>query len=113
MPISGGLTPLTGFPGTITGLNQSSYEETIGARKVERINNESNETGAVVVTGPFVDITIGATVLAASAPAYRMSSTLAYNAVNYRVLNTASTSTRTLRRLNFTARKEGSMTYSV
>jgi hypothetical protein len=113
MPISGGLTPLTGFPGTITGITQQSVEETNGARKTERVKNESNETGAVVFTGLFKDVSISGTVLDAYAGALRMSSEFAYNAVNYRATAVSRSKTRTLSRLNLTGRKEASMTYSL
>jgi len=109
----GSTTPLTGFPGTIAGVTQESYEESAGARKIERVKNESNETAAVVVTGRHTDLSIVAHLLATYAATYKVSSVIAYNAINYRVTSVSKVKSPTLTRLNLSMRKEASMTYSV
>jgi hypothetical protein len=113
MPINdGSTTPLSGFSGTITGLIQTGVEETNGARKTERVTNESNETAAVVVTGRFKEVAIAATVLTTSTADYKISEAFAYNAVNYRITAAPRVSSPTLTRINLTGRKEASMTYT-
>ena len=114
MAINDGTTvPLSGFSGTIVGLIQQTAEETNGARKIERVTGESNETAAVVITGPYKDVSISATVLTTFALALRMSTPFAYNSVNYRTTAKSDSKSPTLSRLNLTGRKEDSMTYTL
>jgi hypothetical protein len=114
MAINDGSTvPLTGFAGTVSGVLQNTVEETNGARKIERVPNESAETAAVVVTGKHKDLTLAATVLSTFAATYRMSSVIAYNGVNYRATAVSRSRTPTLNRLNLSLRKEANMTYTL
>lgn len=108
----GTTVPLTGFPGTITGLIQETVEQTNGMRSTERVKAEDNTTGAVVMTDPFTDYALSAVVLATYAGALRIGSVQSYNSVIHRVTAHSTASTRTLRRINMTLRKEGSMTYT-
>jgi hypothetical protein len=107
----GTTVPLNGFVGTVTGLIQETAEHVKGMRSVERVKAEDNTTGAVVMTDPFDDVSISAVSLATDANAMRIGSKLAYNSIVHRVTAHSTALTRTLKRLNFTLRKEGSMTY--
>jgi len=108
----GTTVPLNGFAGTVTGWIQETVEHVKGMRSTQRVKAEDNTTGAVVMTDPFEDVSISAVSLATDANALRIGSTLTYNAVKHRVTAHSTALTRTLKRINCTIRKEGSMTYA-
>ena len=109
----GTTVPLNGYAGTITGLVQDSAEHVKTMRSVERVKAEDNTTGAVVMTDPAEEITLTTTPLATFAGTQRIGSTIAYNSVNYRIKAHSTALSRTLKKINMTLIKEGSMTYTV
>jgi hypothetical protein len=112
-PINDGTTtPLNGYAGTITGLVQESAEHVAGMRSIERVKAEDNTTGAVVMTDPNTEVTVSAVVLATYAGTLRIGSVQSYNSVVHRVKAHSTASSRTMRRINMTLIKEGSMTYT-
>ncbi len=108
----GSTTPVKGFAGTMTGLVQSTVEESAGARSITKVKGEDNETAAVIVADPFEEISITGSVLSTLVQALTPGSVATYNLVKYAVQPGATkTLTSKFARLNMTLRKPGSITY--
>lgn len=105
--------PKIGFTGSaITGIWRVS-QSFASAAEEEVVKDEDNATCAVVISDKADEVTVSATMKATGYTRPAVGDTVQINSVNYRITGSPTVAEgKTLCTVNFTARKEASMTYS-